>query len=98
MWVSYKVADNFELSFEPSYRPTWDQSRWITDKEDADSNRVDIFGELDTETFDFSVRGTYVFTRDMSLQVYTQLFFASGDYSHFKQLDPPGKFKPLTVA
>jgi len=98
LWASWKAADNFQLIFEPSYRPTWDQSRWITDDEDANGDRVDIFGELDTETFDFSIRGTYVFTRDMSLQVYSQLFFASGDYSNFKQLDTPGSFEPLTIA
>jgi hypothetical protein len=33
----------------------------------------------------------------MSLEIYSQLFFASGDYSGFKELVAPSKFGPLTI-
>jgi hypothetical protein len=97
IFSSYKPSDNLELSIEPGYSKTWNQSRWITDDEDANGERVDIFGELDTENLDIGLRGTYMFNRNMSLEIYSQLFFASGKYSDIKELASPGKFKPLSI-
>jgi hypothetical protein len=97
VWSSIKVSDRLSFTLEPAYNATWDQSRWLTDDTDADGERVDIFGELDTRTFDFSLRSTVMLSRNMSIELYSQVFLASGDYSNFKQLDPPRDFVPLTI-
>ncbi|MBD3232707.1 MAG: hypothetical protein GF315_03175 [candidate division Zixibacteria bacterium] len=97
LWSSVKLSDRIELEFAPSYNRSWDQNRWITDETNDADERVDIFGELDTETFNFELRGTFMFNRDMSLQLYSQLFFASGEYSEIKELDTPKTFKPLSI-
>lgn len=47
---------------------------------------VPVFGERDTRSIDFTLRSTVTFTRNLSLQVYSQLFLARGKYENFKVL------------
>lgn len=47
---------------------------------------VPMFGERDTRSIDFTFRSTVTFTRNLSLQVYNQLFLAKGKYNDFKIL------------
>tara|TARA_R100001143_G_scaffold52481_2_gene47703 strand:+ start:78142 stop:80703 length:2562 start_codon:yes stop_codon:yes gene_type:complete len=47
---------------------------------------VPIFGERDTRSIDFTFRSTVTFTRNLSLQIYNQLFLAKGKYNSFKIL------------
>lgn len=47
---------------------------------------VPVFGERDTRSIDFTLRSTVTFTRNLSLQIYSQLFLARGKYEKFKIL------------
>jgi hypothetical protein len=47
---------------------------------------VPVFGERDTRSIDFTLRSTVTFTRNLSLQIYSQLFLARGKYENFKIL------------
>lgn len=47
---------------------------------------VPVFGERDTRSLDFTLRSTVTFTRNLSLQIYSQLFLARGKYDKFKIL------------
>ena len=47
---------------------------------------VPVFGERDTRSIDFTFRSTVTFTRNLSLQIYNQLFLARGKYNDFKIL------------
>jgi len=47
---------------------------------------VPLFGERDTRSIDFTLRSTVTFTRNLSLQIYSQLFVARGKYEKFKIL------------
>jgi hypothetical protein len=47
---------------------------------------VSVFGERDTRSLDFTFRSTVTFTRNLSLQIYNQLFLAKGKYENFKIL------------
>lgn len=40
-------------------------------------------------------RATVTFTRDLSFQLYNQIFFAAGDYQNFKSLTSPRTFGVL---
>jgi hypothetical protein len=42
---------------------------------------VPVFGARDTRSLDATLRGTYTFTPDLSLQLYSQLFLAQGRYA-----------------
>jgi len=45
-----------------------------------------VFGERDTRSVDLTVRSTVTFAPTLSLQLYSQLFFARGRYEDFKIL------------
>lgn len=47
---------------------------------------VPVFGERDTRSIDFTFRSTVTFTRNLSLQMFSQLFLATGKYESFKIL------------
>lgn len=46
----------------------------------ADRYFVPVFGARDTRSTDLTLRGTYTFTPDLSVQLYGQLFLATGRY------------------
>jgi hypothetical protein len=62
----------------------------------ADPNtQIPVFGELDTDRFSVVIRANITFTKDLSLQFYNQMFFASGAYNNFKALTSSDSFGPL---
>ena len=94
MEVVLQPRSNIDLSVTPSYRNHWAVSRWLTYLTDAEGNRTDdIFGEQNLHRLDLTARGTVTFTRDLTLQVYAQPFFAAVDYGNFKRLVPPRSFE-----
>ncbi len=94
LWLNLHPRSNIELSGGPGYRKSEGVSRWLTHLEDDEGNRTDdIFGEQDMERFDMTIRATYTFTRNLTLQVYAQPFLAAVDYKNFKKLVPPDDFE-----
>jgi hypothetical protein len=88
-YFGFRPRSNIEFSAGPTFRSEWGVSRWLETTEDEAGNPDKyIFGEMDTRSFDVTVRGTVNFTRDLSLQVYAQPFLAAVDYSNFKELIP----------
>jgi hypothetical protein len=45
-----------------------------------------IFADRSTREFDFTLRATVTFTRDLTLQVYGQQFIGKGHYEGFRKL------------
>lgn len=45
---------------------------------------VPVFGERDTRSLDLTLRSTVTFIRNLSLQVYSQLFLARGKFKNFQ--------------
>ncbi|MCK4591375.1 MAG: hypothetical protein KAT86_06445, partial [Candidatus Latescibacteria bacterium] len=90
--ISVKPRSNIELSLRTEYSQSRGVSRWVAVDTTQTDERADIFGELDTQQLDLTTRGTIMFTRDLSLQFYSQVFLASGDYSNFKRLLSPDRF------
>ena len=78
-----------------------DIAQWI-ENEDVTGDGVEdhVYGELDRNVVNMTVRGTYAFTRDMTLELYLQPFVAVGDYSNIRRLARPKSFdfEPVTVA
>ena len=95
-WVEVRPRPNIELSLAPGFTEVRGISRWLTHLEDQGGNRTDeIFGEQHMRRTDMTLRGTFTFTRDLSLQVYAQPFFAAVDYTNFKRLNASGGFDPV---
>lgn len=55
---------------------------------------VSVFGDRSTDLASLTLRGEIVFTRDLTLQLYGQLFLAKGMYASFRSMEGPGVFSP----
>lgn len=55
--------------------------RWVDTELNSDGSRTYFFSDLDAQSFDVTLRGTYTFLRTLSLQAYVQPFLASGHYT-----------------
>lgn len=94
IWLNLQPRSNIELSGGPGYLRSEGVSRWITYLTDENGERTDeIFGERSMERFDMTIRGTFTFSKDLTLQIYAQPFMAAVDYKNFKRLIPPDKFE-----
>jgi hypothetical protein len=95
LWINLRPLSNVEMSLGPGYREERHVSRWLKAVEDEHGNRQDIFGEQHLRQADMTLRGTFTFTRDLTLQVYAQPFIAAADYSNFKKLMPPHSYEAV---
>ncbi len=51
-----------------------------------------VFGDIHQQTFDFTLRGNLLFTRDMSLELYLQPFITTGEYARVRELAAPDSY------
>ncbi len=89
-----------ELSAEFTHSDSRDREAWVENVSDAliSPNPFSVFGGRDTRAQDFTLRGNLTFTRDMTLQVYSQLFLAKGHYDRFRRLLSPENSAPYDYA
>ncbi|MFI5252020.1 MAG: DUF5916 domain-containing protein [Bacteroidota bacterium] len=53
-----------------------------------------LFGDRDVDEYDFNLRGTITFTTDLSLQFFTQVLLAKGQYTNLRKLTGAESFTP----
>ena len=95
-----RVASNIEVTMGPSYRHGMQDAQWVGVY--SDENSIDehyVYGELESQTLDFTTRADISFTPTLSLQFYVQPFVTIGDYTDFKELVEPKsyQFKPYPL-
>jgi hypothetical protein len=84
-----------------NYNYARDPAQWITNVDtDGDSVTDHVYGTLERDVVDVTVRTTYAFTRDLTVQAYLQPFVAVGDYDNIRRLALPRSFQfdPVTIA
>jgi Domain of unknown function (DUF5916)/Carbohydrate family 9 binding domain-like len=77
-----------------------DAAQWIRNADVTGDGAADhIYGTLDRNVVNVTARGTYAFTRDMTLEVYLQPFVAVGDYSNIRRLARAKsfEFEPVVI-
>ncbi len=77
-----------------------DAAQWIRNEDvTADGADDHIYGTLKRNVVNVTARGTYAFTRDMTLEVYLQPFVAVGDYSDIRRLARARSFdfEPVSI-
>ena len=56
-----------------------------------------VYGKRNNRSFDVSLRSNITFTKDLSLQIFSQLFVARGQYDHFEVLQNKDSRAPFSA-
>ncbi|HCA78909.1 MAG TPA: hypothetical protein DEP53_04165 [Bacteroidetes bacterium] len=56
---------------------------------------VTMFAERSSEEWNLTTRGSYIFTTDLTLQLYFQLFLAKGKFENYQRLQSEDRFTPM---
>ncbi len=100
--LNIRPVSNIELSIGPMYRYHIYDAQWVELVEENINGHIKnhyIYGELTSQTLDFTTRANISFTPTLSLQFYVQPFITIGDYTNFKELVEPRsyQFKPYPL-
>lgn len=98
---SWQPLDRLQLSTSSNYEHGVDAAQWIRN-EDVDGDGVTdyVYGSLRRHVIDITLRSTYAFSRDLTLQAYMQPFVAVGRYENIRKLARPRsyEFQPVAIA
>jgi hypothetical protein len=92
IWSNFRLLTNFEFSLGTSYNLNRKVDFWVGYGEDG----LPVFGDLDNDNLDINFKGIYMFSRDFSLQWFTQFYFSTGEYENFRKLADPFTLTPIT--
>ncbi len=96
--LSLKPTPALELDLSPSYENVADNERAISATDNGDGTTTYLFNELDYQSLSITARGTYTFTRTLTLQGYVQTLLAEGKFSNPLETTASGKNPLLTLA
>ncbi len=96
-WYSYNLgmhwvqSNRVNHSLALGYDTKRDVDQWVGNFEAADPAEGlggvhYVFGHLDRQIYDLTLRSNVLFNRDQSLELYVQPFLAVGDYSNAREL------------
>lgn len=98
-----RPSARMSASLSSSYSQTHSLAQWVgnfsvLDDEGLPTGGVGIggvsyvFAELEMKTLDFTLRSSFLFNRDQSLDLYLQPFITAGDFSNPRELMEPNSF------
>jgi hypothetical protein len=79
--LSLRPFPALELDLIPNASWVYGSPRFVFSEMNPDTSTTYFFSDLEAKSFDVTLRGTYAFTRTLTLQAYLQPFVASGHYS-----------------
>ena len=97
---NYQPKPQVQMTISTRITDGHDVAQWIQNEDVTGDGVTDyIYGELNRNVVSMTARGTYAFTRDMTLEVYLQPFVAVGDYYNIRRLAQPKsfEFEPVTI-
>ena len=100
-YLSLQPSDRLQASVSLNYNYAKDPAQWIQNADvDGDGALDHVYGTLDRDVVDLTVRTTYAFTRDLTVQTYLQPFVAVADYNNIRRLALPKSFQfdPVTIS
>lgn len=98
---SVQPSDRLQASISLNYNYGMDHAQWIANRDTDGDGAIDhVYGALHRDVVDITVRSTYAFTRDLTVQAYLQPFVAVGDYQDIRRLARPRsyEFEPATLS
>jgi hypothetical protein len=97
--VLLRASARLQASITSSHETRRDQAQWITNRDVTSDGAIDhVYGTLHRDVMDLTFRGTFAFTRDLTLQAYAQPFVAVGDYVDIRRLARPKSYEFEPVA
>jgi len=85
--------NRLQTSVAVRYERGRDSAQWIENRDANGDGAIDhVYGTLFRNVVDVTVRGTYAFTPDLTLQAYLQPFVAAGDYRDIRRLARPRSY------
>jgi len=88
-----RPATNIELAVESEFTSNRHVDFWVGTGEDG----LPVFGKIDNNNLDVTLRTTYTFSKNLSLQYYSQFYFSTGEYDSFRRLTAPDRLEPVDV-
>ena len=97
--IALKPAASVFVQLSPSYVVDEDAAQYVTTVEDPTAvafggNRY-VFSFIKTYTVSFDTRVNWTLKPDLTLQLFAQPFFASGDYTGFREFAAPRTIRKL---
>ena len=100
--IEIKPATNIALNLELERAVRAKEFAWADNfleypiDEALPPRTVTVFADRSSEEWSLTTRGSYIFTTDLTLQLYFQLFLAKGKYENFHRLQNEGRFTPMS--
>lgn len=98
--VRLQPSGRLQANLSANYTNAWDSAQWIENTDtDGDGTDDHVYGRLKRNVINVTARGTYAFSRDMTLELFLQPFVAAGDYTDIRRLARPRSFdfEPVTI-
>jgi hypothetical protein len=97
--IEWRPSSNLSVSVKPGMEWSRTAAHWIGSFDDplatATFGRRYVFAGLEQKTFSAATRVNWTFTPQLSLQVYAQPLFSSGEYSDHGELARPRSYEFL---
>jgi hypothetical protein len=81
--IQVKPVSWMEYQLDASYNRVRNQEAWVAN---LPASGQSMFADRSTSELNLSLRGTITFTRDLTLQLYSQVFLAKGHYENYRVL------------
>ncbi len=96
--LTWQASDRFSFVPALSYAESRGDFRWVDTVTDAAGSTHYLFADLGLREVNLSGRASYLFTSDMTADLYFQVFDAAGEYAGFQELLAAGLFQPFAYA
>jgi hypothetical protein len=97
--IALKPATNVFIQLSPSFNISDNPAQYVTAVTDPTAVTFDgsryVFAFITTRTLSLDTRVNWTFTPNMTLQLFAQPFFASGDYGRFREFAAPRAVRKL---
>jgi hypothetical protein len=97
--LNLKPSGRLQASISTNYNFGRASAQWIKNEDVTGDGATDyVYGTLDRDVVDVTLRTTYAINRDLTIQMFLQPFVAVGDYTNFRRLARPSSYEFDPVA
>jgi hypothetical protein len=97
---SMQPSGRVQAAVSATYTAGTDAAQWIANTDTNGDGHIDyVYGTLDRDVIDVTLRSTYAVHRDLTIQIFLQPFVAAGEYRDIRRLAAPRSFlfEPATL-